>query len=174
MTANRGEISNRTTRHASLANSNIYLDTRLRTHKPDSGADGFLIQGLRRETPLMERVHFWLTDQQFERLVPYLPTDTRGKPRVDDRRVISGIIPGFSHIQSGPSHKLPQKLNVGWRLPSQIDAYTTVLRSGTRTVAIQKRRQSRHRYASMLCHSATAAATVRTPAPANIGSSLVG
>jgi transposase len=40
----------------------------------------------------MERVHFWLTDQQFERLVPYLPTDTRGKPRVDDRRVISGII----------------------------------------------------------------------------------
>lgn len=35
---------------------------------------------------------FWLTDQQFARLEPMLPTDTRGKPRVDDRRVISGIV----------------------------------------------------------------------------------
>jgi transposase len=35
---------------------------------------------------------FWLTDQQFARLAPLLPTDTRGKPRVDDRRVISGIV----------------------------------------------------------------------------------
>jgi transposase len=35
---------------------------------------------------------YWLTDEQFARLEPHLPTDTRGKPRVDDRRVISGII----------------------------------------------------------------------------------
>jgi len=35
---------------------------------------------------------FWLTDKQFTRIKPHLPTDTRGKPRVDDRRVISGII----------------------------------------------------------------------------------
>jgi transposase len=35
---------------------------------------------------------FWLTDQQFERLRPLLPGDTRGVARVDDRRVISGII----------------------------------------------------------------------------------
>lgn len=40
----------------------------------------------------MIREHFWLTEAQFERLAPLLPTDTRGKPRVDDRRVISGII----------------------------------------------------------------------------------
>jgi transposase len=40
----------------------------------------------------MDRDHFWLTDQQFAKLRPHLPTDTRGKPRVDDRRVISGII----------------------------------------------------------------------------------
>ena len=40
----------------------------------------------------MDRDHFWLNDRQFTRLVPYLPTDTRGKPRVDDRRVISGIV----------------------------------------------------------------------------------
>ncbi|GHE72537.1 transposase [Camelimonas fluminis] len=35
---------------------------------------------------------FWLTDEQFARLEPHLPTDTRGKARVDDRRVISGIV----------------------------------------------------------------------------------
>ena len=40
----------------------------------------------------MNRDRFWLTDAQFERIEPHLPTDTRGKPRVDDRRVISGIV----------------------------------------------------------------------------------
>jgi transposase len=35
---------------------------------------------------------FWLTDAQFAKISPHLPTDTRGKPRVDDRRVISGIV----------------------------------------------------------------------------------
>lgn len=35
---------------------------------------------------------FWLSEVQFSRLEPLLPTDTRGVPRVDDRRVISGII----------------------------------------------------------------------------------
>ena len=35
---------------------------------------------------------FWLTDEQFEKIAPHLPTDTRGKERVDDRRVISGIV----------------------------------------------------------------------------------
>src|ERR1051326_6324544 len=31
----------------------------------------------------MDRDHFSLNDRQFTRLVPHLPTDTRGKPRVD-------------------------------------------------------------------------------------------
>ena len=39
----------------------------------------------------MNRDRFWLTDAQFARIERHLPTDTRGKPRVDDRRVISGI-----------------------------------------------------------------------------------
>ena len=42
----------------------------------------------------MNRNCFWLTERQFARLEPLLPTDTRGKPRVDDRRVISGIVCG--------------------------------------------------------------------------------
>jgi transposase len=40
----------------------------------------------------MNRDCFWLTEDQFARLSVLLPTDTRGKPRVDDRRVISGIV----------------------------------------------------------------------------------
>lgn len=36
----------------------------------------------------MNRNCFWLTEEQFSRL----PNDTRGKPRLDDRRAISGII----------------------------------------------------------------------------------
>jgi transposase len=35
---------------------------------------------------------FWLSDEQWEQIRPYLPTDVRGKARVDDRRVISGIL----------------------------------------------------------------------------------
>ncbi|MBI5111346.1 MAG: IS5 family transposase [Rhodovulum sp.] len=40
----------------------------------------------------MSRDFFWLTEAQFDRIRPHLPTDTRGKARVDDRRVISGIV----------------------------------------------------------------------------------
>ena len=40
----------------------------------------------------MNRDLFWLTDEQFSKIAPHLPTDTRGKARVDDRRVISGIV----------------------------------------------------------------------------------
>ena len=40
----------------------------------------------------MRRNHFWLSDEQWRRIKPYLPTDVRGKERVDDRRVISGIV----------------------------------------------------------------------------------
>lgn len=35
--------------------------------------------------------HLWLSDTQMERLRPFFPR-SRGKPRVDDRRVLSGII----------------------------------------------------------------------------------
>ena len=36
--------------------------------------------------------HFWLSDRQFACIQPLLPNKPRGVPRVDDRRVISGII----------------------------------------------------------------------------------
>lgn len=40
----------------------------------------------------MRRNLFWLTDRQWEKIEPLLPTDVRGKERADDRRVISGIL----------------------------------------------------------------------------------
>jgi transposase len=41
---------------------------------------------------------FWLSDTQWARLAPLLPNKPRGVSRVDDRRVISGIIVA---LQSG-------------------------------------------------------------------------
>ena len=35
---------------------------------------------------------FWPTDEQWSRGAPLLPDDTRGMSRLDDRRVISGIV----------------------------------------------------------------------------------
>ena len=34
---------------------------------------------------------YWLTEAQVARLMPFFPK-SRGKPRVDDRKVLSGII----------------------------------------------------------------------------------
>jgi transposase len=35
---------------------------------------------------------FWFSDAQWARVEPLLPTDVRGMDRVDDRRVLSGIV----------------------------------------------------------------------------------
>ncbi len=40
----------------------------------------------------MRRNLFWLSDEQWAKIEPLLPTDVRGKMRVDDRRVLSGIL----------------------------------------------------------------------------------
>lgn len=35
---------------------------------------------------------FWFTDTQWSRIEPLLPRNTRGMKRIDDRRVLSGIV----------------------------------------------------------------------------------
>jgi len=35
---------------------------------------------------------FWFSDEQWGRIAPMLPKNTRGLKRVDDRRVLSGIV----------------------------------------------------------------------------------
>ena len=36
--------------------------------------------------------YFWFSDSQWARIEPLLPKNVRGKERVDDRRVLSGIV----------------------------------------------------------------------------------
>ena len=43
----------------------------------------------------MRRNLFWLSEEQWARIEPHLPTKVRGVERVDDRRVISGIVHVF-------------------------------------------------------------------------------
>ena len=46
---------------------------------------------------IMRRNLFWLSDEQWARIEPHLPTDVRGVERVDDRRVISGSVHVKAH-----------------------------------------------------------------------------
>lgn len=62
----------------------------------------------------MARQLFWLSDEEWDRIQPYLPRGRRGAHRVDDRRVISGII-----------HML--KTGARWRdCPVDYGPYTTI------------------------------------------------
>lgn len=57
---------------------------------------------------------FWLSDDEWARIEPWLPSGRRGAHRVDDRRVISGII-----------HML--KTGARWRdCPREYGPYTTI------------------------------------------------
>lgn len=50
-----------------------------------------MIHGFSKEPPISDHL-FWLSEEQFARLKPLLPNKVRGVPRVDDQRVISGIM----------------------------------------------------------------------------------
>ena len=57
---------------------------------------------------------YWLSDAEFARIEPLLPRGRRGARRVDDRRVISGIL---HMLQSGAR----------WRdCPAEYGPYTTI------------------------------------------------
>ena len=61
----------------------------------------------------MERI-YWLSDAEWVRIEPHLPRGRRGARRVDDRRVISGIV-----------HML--RCGARWRdCPAEYGPYTTV------------------------------------------------
>jgi transposase len=46
---------------------------------------------------------FWFSDAQWERIEPLLPMDVRGMERVDDRRVLSGIVHALKCGGGGPT-----------------------------------------------------------------------
>jgi transposase len=53
-------------------------------------ADAVIQSSLPREDEMADL--FWFSDEQWARIAPLLPTNTRGLKRVDDRRVLSGIV----------------------------------------------------------------------------------
>ncbi len=58
--------------------------------------------------------HYWLNDEEWSRIEPLLPRGRRGAHRVDDRRVISGIV---HMLRSGAR----------WRdCPAEYGPYTTI------------------------------------------------
>ncbi|WP_278184857.1 transposase [Salipiger marinus] len=61
---------------------------------------------------------FWLTDEQMDRLRPFFPK-SHGKPRVDDRRVLSGIIfinrNGLRWCDAPREYGPPKTLYNGWK-----------------------------------------------------------
>lgn len=62
----------------------------------------------------MRREQFWLSDEEWARIEPHLPRGRRGARRVDDRRVVSGVI-----------HML--KTGARWRdCPREYGPYTTI------------------------------------------------
>jgi transposase len=73
-----------------------------------------VIQGFRIEEALMRKQLYWLDDAQWKRLKPLLPQGRRGAHRVDDRRVISGIM---HMLRSGAR---------GRDCPTDYGPYTTV------------------------------------------------
>jgi len=62
----------------------------------------------------MRKALYWLSDEEWQRIEPLLPRGRRGAHRVDDRRVISGIV---HMLRSGAR----------WRdCPPEYGPYTTI------------------------------------------------
>lgn len=62
----------------------------------------------------MSKQLYWLNDSEWARIEPHLPRGRRGAHRVDDRRVISGIV-----------HML--RIGARWRdCPKEYGPYTTI------------------------------------------------
>ena len=73
---------------------------------------------------------FWLTDAQMERLRPFFPLSP-GVPRVDDRRVISGIIflnRNWLHSRDAPVECGPHKTRYNrWVRGGQLGVFAWML-----------------------------------------------
>jgi transposase len=104
--------------------------------------------------------HFWLSDAQFARLQPLLPNKPRGVARVDDRRVISGIVHVIRNglmwrdapAAYGP-HKTLYNRFVRWSRAGVFDRIFAALAAGsdaTGTVMIDATHLKAHRTAASL------------------------
>jgi transposase len=102
---------------------------------------------------------FWLTDAQMARLEPFFPK-SHGKPRVDDRRVLSGIIfinrNGLRWRDAPAAYGPPKTLYNRWKRWSEKGIFARMLleladRDGqTETLMIDATHLKTHRTASSL------------------------
>jgi transposase len=102
---------------------------------------------------------FWLTEAQMERLRPFFPR-SHGKPRVDDRRVLSGIIfinrNGLRWRDAPAAYGPPKTLYNRWKRWSEKGVFARMLMELAResehtdTLMIDATHLKTHRTASSL------------------------
>ena len=102
---------------------------------------------------------FWLSEAQMRRLAPFFPK-SRGRPRVDDRRVLSGIIfvnrAGLRWRDAPAAYGPPKTLYNRWVRWSRAGVFATMLealaetRADRRTVMIDATHLKAHRTASSM------------------------
>jgi transposase len=102
---------------------------------------------------------YWLTDLHMERLRPFFPK-SRGKPRVDDRRVLSGIIfiqrNGLMWKHAPREYGPPKTLYNRWKRWSRMGVFARIMTElaaqaqDTGLVMIDATHAKAHRTASSL------------------------
>ena len=102
---------------------------------------------------------FWLTEAQMDRLRPFFPK-SHGRPRVDDRRVLSGIIfinrNGLRWCDAPAAYGPPKTLYNRWKRWSRMGVFATIMTElaaqaqDTGIVMIDATHAKAHRTASSL------------------------
>ena len=102
---------------------------------------------------------FWLTEAQVGRLKPFFPK-SRGRPRVDDRRVLSGIIyiqrNGLMWKHAPSAYGPPKTLYNRWKRWSRMGVFAAIMTElaaqsqDIETVMIDATHVKAHRTASSL------------------------
>ena len=102
---------------------------------------------------------YWLTDEQMARLAPFFPK-SHGRPRVDDRRVLSGIIfvnrNGLRWRDAPAEYGPPKTLYNRWRRWSGMGVFARMMAGlaaeaeAPKTVMIDATYLKAHRTASSL------------------------
>jgi len=102
---------------------------------------------------------YWLTEEQMRRLRPYFPR-SRGRPRVDDRRVLSGIIfinrNGLRWCDAPAAYGPPKTLYNRWKRWSDLGVFARIMNGlaaehpDNKTISIDATYLKAHRTASSL------------------------
>ena len=102
---------------------------------------------------------FWLTEAQMARLRPYFPK-SHGRPRVDDRRVLSGIIfitrNGLRWCDAPSEYGPPKTLYNRWKRWSDMGVFARIMEglagesAERKTIMIDATYLKAHRTASSL------------------------